>query len=308
MAVSVVRDPSFRQHLPSPSHPESPGRLRAIDRALDASALTLVEREARPATREELLRAHDAALVDAVERSRGVPTIFDADTRTSAVSVDAALRAAGAAIDLATHVARGEAPPGIALVRPPGHHATRDRVMGFCLFNNVAIAARALQAAGLAERVAIFDFDVHHGNGTEAIFLDDPTVFFASTHQHPAYPGTGAPDVVGVGAAEGTNLNVPLAPGDGDAALHAALDAVVLPAIARFAPDVILLSAGFDAFDGDPLGALRVTPEGFRGVAERFRRFAEAHTEGRVAAVLEGGYHLDGLGRSVRAFLEAWDT
>jgi acetoin utilization deacetylase AcuC-like enzyme len=156
MAVSVVRDPSFRQHLPSPSHPESPGRLRAIDRALDASALTLVEREARPATRDELLRAHDAALVDAVERSRGVPTIFDADTRTSAVSVDAALRAAGAAIDLATQVTPGEAPPGIALVRPPGHHATRDRVMGFCLFNNVAVAARALQAAGLAERVAIF--------------------------------------------------------------------------------------------------------------------------------------------------------
>ncbi|MCC7384239.1 MAG: histone deacetylase [Deltaproteobacteria bacterium] len=318
MPVSVAQDAAFLAHLPGRSHPESPARLRAIAAALEQAALeqaaaghqgaslSLREIPVREATREELERVHVPEYLAQLERADGRAVQLDPDTRTSAGSYRAALRAAGASIELATRVAQGDAAPGIALVRPPGHHALRDRAMGFCLFNNIAIAAEALRARGLAERIAIYDFDVHHGNGTEAIFYDRAEVFFSSTHQYPFYPGTGAADATGSGKGEGTNLNVPLEAGAGDRELGEAIDRVIAPRVRAFRPDMILLSAGFDAYERDPLGGLAVTVEGFRAVARRWRRLAEELCGGRVAAFLEGGYHLEGLAASVRAFLEAW--
>ena len=307
MAVSIVRDAAFRLHLPGPRHPESPGRLGAIDEALATSSLEMIEVPARPALSEELLRAHEASHLSALDETRGRSVVLDPDTRTSPGSYDAALLAAGGAIDIALGVAKGQVPPGIALVRPPGHHATADRAMGFCLINNVAVAARALIAAGLAERVAIVDFDVHHGNGTEAIFYADPAVLFLSTHQWPLYPGTGEAHRTGIGAGLGFTVNVPLPAGAGDAEILAAMEDRFAPKLRAFRPDFILMSAGFDAFVDDPLGGLVVTVEGFREIAKRHAALADELCGGRIAATLEGGYDLPGLGRSVTAFLEAWD-
>jgi acetoin utilization deacetylase AcuC-like enzyme len=307
MAVSVVRDAIFQQHLPGPRHPESPERLRSIDAALAASSLELVELPAKIATNDEISRVHREEYLAQIEATRGRSVMLDADTQTSPHSYDAAVRAAGAAISLVTSVARGAAPAGIALVRPPGHHAYADRAMGFCLFNNIAVAVEALRAEGLAERIAIYDFDVHHGNGTEAIFYEDPNVLFMSTHQYPFYPGTGASDAIGSGRGTGANLNVPLRAGTGDELFLEATEAVLEPKVRAFRPDIILMSAGFDAFELDPLGGLKVTVEGFRALAKRWRVLAEELCAGRMAAFLEGGYHLEGLGASVRAFLEGWD-
>ena len=233
---------------------------------------------------------------------------LDADTHTSDGSILAAEHAAAAAIDLAVGVARGEAKPGMALVRPPGHHATASRAMGFCLFNNVAIAARALQRTGVAERVAIYDFDVHHGNGTEAIFYEDPTVLYLSTHQFPFYPGTGDAEDTGEGAGKGATLNVPLRSGTTDGTLLEANDSLLLPTVRAFAPDFILISAGFDAHEKDPLGGCRITTDGFAALATRWIDLAADVCDAKIAAVLEGGYHLTALGESVRAVLKAWSA
>jgi acetoin utilization deacetylase AcuC-like enzyme len=306
VTVGIVRDTRFRDHDPGPDHPESPRRLEAIDEALTETSAALVDVPAREATREELLRVHSAEHVTALEAMRGHVRHIDADTHTSPGSYDAALLAAGSTVELSCRVARGSTPPGLALVRPPGHHATRDRAMGFCLINNVAVAARALVAEGLAERVAIYDFDVHHGNGTEAIFYADPNVLYLSTHQWPQFPGTGARDATGSGDGEGFTVNVPLPAGVGNDVLLEVSRELLIPHVRDFAPDVILLSAGFDAFEHDPLGGFRVTVEGFGEIARRWRDLAESCCSGRVAGVLEGGYELEGLGRCVRAVLEAW--
>jgi acetoin utilization deacetylase AcuC-like enzyme len=308
--VSIVRDPRLAAHDPGPGHPESPARLGALEAALqtavDEGALVLTEIAARPASREEVARAHSEAHLSRLEAARGRVVAFDEDTFTSAASVDAAWLAAGAAVELAERVARRAAPPGLALLRPPGHHATRERSMGFCLINNVAVAAHALLARDLAQRIAIYDWDVHHGNGTQDIFYEDPRVLFMSTHQHPLYPGTGAADEVGRGPGEGTTVNVPLPPGSGDQALLAASRELLVPRVRAFAPDMILISAGFDPYVHDPLGGLAVTVEGFGALAALWRELAEELCGGRIAAVLEGGYHLEGLGRAARAMLEAW--
>ncbi len=261
---------------------------------------------ARPATREEIARVHDDGLIAAIERARGRVAALDPDTRTSAGSVEAAELAAGSTIELATRVAKGEAPPGIALVRPPGHHATRDRAMGFCLLNNVAIATEALRAQGLAERIVIYDFDVHHGNGTESIFYEDPNVLYLSTHQWPFYPGTGPKEATGVGKGEGATLNVPLPEGTDDETLLEVSRSVLIPAAESFSPDFVILSAGFDPFYDDPLGGFRITERGFRELGLLWRDLAERRTGGKIAAALEGGYDLDGLGRSVVELLDGW--
>jgi len=193
---------------------------------------------------------------------------------------------------------------GIAVVRPPGHHATRDHAMGFCLLNNVAVAAAAARAAGAA-KVAIVDWDVHHGNGTQDIFWDDPSVLYMSVHQFPYYPGTGAPTETGGTRAPGATINVGLPGGSRDADYAAVFDHVFLPAIARFQPDLLLVSAGFDAFEHDPLAGMRVTHGGFAAMARRLRRAADTYCRGRIVSVLEGGYDLEGLAGGMRAVLAA---
>ncbi|MEO1338104.1 MAG: histone deacetylase, partial [Myxococcota bacterium] len=263
--------------------------------------------DARPATPEELQRVHGRTYLEQLKTIDGGFHRLDGDTPTSPASVQAAYRAAGATVELATGVAEGSCPPGIAVVRPPGHHALPDRAMGFCLLNNVAVATRALQAAGV-ERVAIYDWDVHHGNGTQAMFFDDPNVLYMSSHQFPFYPGTGAAHETGAGPGEGATVNVPLPAGTGDDDLVQASHQILLPRVRDFSPDIILISAGFDPYVDDPLGAFNITVSGFRTLAQLWRDTAEDVCSGRIAAVLEGGYDLDGLAACVRGLAEAWDT
>jgi acetoin utilization deacetylase AcuC-like enzyme len=300
MKTGLASDPRFRDHAPPGSQPERPERLAAIEARLAVDGLRdrAVAIAARAATRAELERVHAPAYLDAAERTireRGTGWL-DPDTYFCPASWDTAVLAAGTAVAVAEAVADGALDNGIALLRPPGHHATADRAMGFCLVNNVAVAAAALAARGA--RVAVCDFDVHHGNGTQDIFYEDGRVLFTSTHQHPFYPGTGRVDERGAGAGRGATLNVPLPSGAGDDALVAAWEDVILPAVSRFAPDVVLGSAGFDAHEADPLAGLRATESGFARIVHGLLRAAPA---GRLALVLEGGYDLAALAASVAA-------
>jgi acetoin utilization deacetylase AcuC-like enzyme len=263
-AVELLTNPALAHLHPTGSHPERPDRLLGLGG----------ETVERHATEEQLARVHTDAHVDLL-RSVVRPVQLDPDTVASETSWEAATLAAGIALEA---VDRG----GFALVRPPGHHALADRAMGFCLLNNIAIVARYAQAEIGAERVAIVDFDVHHGNGTEAIFRDDDSVLFASLHQWPFYPGTGGP-----GTSDETTLNLPLPAGSGDADYRAAFESAVEPAVRTFAPDLLLVSAGFDAHVEDPLASMAVTAAGFRELAARCAALAP-----RLAAILEGGYNL----------------
>jgi acetoin utilization deacetylase AcuC-like enzyme len=307
MTVAYVLDEVFEGHRPPGQHPERPERAAAVREALRGAGLG--ERGMHLATRaaqdDELGRVHRAGyLADLGREVPGKSGWLDGDTYYSPGTWDAALKAAGAAVDVAGAVLRGEAQRGLAVVRPPGHHAEADRAMGFCLFNNVAVAAAAARAAGAA-RVAVLDWDVHHGNGTQHMFYDDPSVLYLSVHQYPYYPGTGAPSEIGAGDAAGTTVNVGFPPGCGDPEYLAAFDEVFVPAMRRFAPDLVLVSAGFDAYVADPLAGMRVTAAGYRAMAERMVALADLACEGRVAFVLEGGYDLEGLGSGMREVLEA---
>jgi acetoin utilization deacetylase AcuC-like enzyme len=296
----VYSSPRFAEHVTPPGHPESPERAEVFDAVAAAFAgAGGVVRRPRAATGEELCRVHTADYVRMLGATAGRAVMLDADTFTSPESHDVALLAAGASVDAARE-AYDTATATLALVRPPGHHAEADRAMGFCLYNNIAIAAAALRAAGVA-RVAIVDIDVHHGNGTQNAFYGDPGVLYVSIHQAPYYPGTGAADEAGEAAGRGVTLNVPLPAGATDATYAGACDERVVPALDRFRPDIILVSAGYDAHERDPLAGMRVTTAGFADLAGRLRASAERLCRGRSAWMTEGGYHLGALRECLEA-------
>ncbi len=305
-ATGIVEDPHFRDHRGPAGHPERPERLAAVAAAIAPRSARLVRRPSRPATPEEILRVHGRDHLDAVaDAARLAPTQLDADTYVSPESCEVALLAAGATIELARGVARGELRNGLAAVRPPGHHAEADTAMGFCLFNNVAIAARALQAEDGVGRILILDWDVHHGNGTQHMFEDDDSVLYLSTHQYPYYPGTGDAVEAGRGRGEGWTVNVPMPAGCGDTEYVGALQRVLVPVAQQFRPEIVLLSCGFDAHRDDPLAGMRVSAEGFRGMAAIVRGLADDLCGGRLACVLEGGYAASGLQEGTAALLDA---
>ena len=289
-------------HDTGPGHPERSARLAAVLDALAAPAFAaLVRREAPLADRAAIARVHDAAYIESVFAA--VPKDgydkLDPDTVLSPGSGRAALRAAGAAVAAVDAVMKGEADNAFCAVRPPGHHAEPGRAMGFCLFNNIAVGAlRAREAHGLA-RAAVIDFDVHHGNGTQERFADDPTLFYASTHQYPLYPGTGAASETGVG----NIVNVPLRPMSGSQEFRLAMTRTILPALDRFRPEIVLISAGFDAHRSDPLAQLALDESDYVWVTEQLLDMADRHAKGRVVAALEGGYNLGALASSVAAHL-----
>ncbi|MFL6593137.1 MAG: histone deacetylase family protein [Luteimonas sp.] len=279
-------------HDTGPGHAERPERLAAVIEGLRDAFPAIEWHEAPRATREQLLRAHAPALLCSVlETMPSQRIMLDPDTVLSPASAEAGLRAAGAAIAAVDAVVGGEDSRAFCAVRPPGHHATRDTAMGFCLFNNVALAAlHALEAHGL-ERVAIADFDVHHGNGTQAIFESDPRVLFLSSHQVPLYPGSGF--ALDTGA--GNIVNAPLAPGSGGAEFRASWDEVLLPALDRFGPQLLLVSAGFDAHARDPLAQLELDADDYAWLTRKLVAIADRHARGRVVSSLEGGYDLQAL-------------
>jgi acetoin utilization deacetylase AcuC-like enzyme len=305
MRTGIVTDASFLAHDTGEGHPERPDRLRAIAQILETGVRPdLVPIAARDAATDELLRVHAAEHIQLVAATARLSHFaFDADTPASSGSFAAARRAAGGVLALVDAVMDERVANGFALVRPPGHHAERDRAMGFCLFNNVAVAAAHLRAAHGLERVLIVDWDVHHGNGTQHAFYRDPGVLFVSSHQYPFYPGTGAAKEVGIGEGEGFTLNLPFPAGYGDPEyLQAFLD-IVEPVARRFSPQFILISAGFDAHRRDPLAGMEVSEEGFATLARLLLRTSRDVCGDRVVAVLEGGYDLEGLRRSVAAVL-----
>ncbi len=300
--TGLVLDARMLAHDPGRGHPERPERLQALVDHLDG-APGLERIGARLASEDEIARIHAPALVEAVAASSRYPRVaFDPDTMTSPGSYQAARLAVGGAIDLCDAVLSGAIRNGFACLRPPGHHAEQDRAMGFCLFNNVAIAAAHLRARGM-ERVLIVDWDLHHGNGTQHTFESDPSVLYVSTHQYPYYPGTGAADEVGEGAGAGCTLNVPFPAGFGDQEFARAFDELILPVARAFAPDFVLVSAGFDCDHRDPLGGLQVTTSGFVAMAHALRTLAEATAQGRIVALLEGGYDLGAIVEGVDATL-----
>src|SRR5262245_3325600 len=302
MRTGLVFDERFLRHRAPYAHPEHPGRLEAIHSRLERQGLTALCRAvaARAATDEELERIHARELVALVDETAAHDFLqLDPDTYTCRDSALAARLAAGGLVDLCAEVAAGRLDNGLALLRPPGHHAEADRPMGFCLFNNVAVAARALQSSGAAKKILIVDWDLHHGNGTQNSFWEDPSVLYFSTHQFPFYPGTGAIDEVGGGPGSGFTVNVPWGEGMGDAEYLDAFDRVLLPIGRSFAPDFVIVSCGFDAADGDPLGGMRLSPAGYGAMTARLRELAG----GRLVLALEGGYDLNAIARSAEACL-----
>ncbi|MBN8742291.1 MAG: acetoin utilization protein [Lysobacterales bacterium 69-70] len=304
MHVALYTHVSCLAHEPGPGHPESPARLRAVLEALDNDRFALLDRiEAPPATREQLERAHSAehvARIFALAPAPGESRRVDADTAMSEGSLDAALRAAGAVCRAVDDLLDERMQRAFCAVRPPGHHATQAEAMGFCLFNNVAVGARHALARGL-QRVAIVDFDVHHGNGSQDIFATEARVMYASTHEMPLYPGTGLRRETGVG----NIVNEPLPSGGGSGEFRAAYRERVLPALDAFAPELVFISAGFDAHRLDPLADLNLDAADYAWVTHELVAIARKHARGRVVSSLEGGYSLTALRQSVQAHVTA---
>jgi acetoin utilization deacetylase AcuC-like enzyme len=304
---AVVVDPEYLKHEPGEFHPERPERIRALldlAETLDKKKFQILPPKA--ASRTDIEFCHGADYVKLVEAtSKTNLYALDGDTIVCRDSFGVGLLAVGGFLRLIDSIAAGEAQNGFALVRPPGHHALRDRAMGFCLFNTIAIGAYHLKKTYGAKRIMIMDWDVHHGNGTQDSFYEDPSVLFVSTHQFPYYPGTGAVTEVGLNAGEGYTLNIPLPAGCGDAEYMRVFNDVVMPAAKEFEPEWILVSAGFDPHRRDPLGGMEVTEAGFTGMARLLLELADQYAGGKIAFLLEGGYDLTALRKSVAAVLEA---
>ena len=303
--VLILTDECMRLHNAGAGHPERAARLEAIESELVRAGIDGVAfTKPQAASRDAILRVHDEPYVSFVDSLRGKSARLDADTAVSPHSVEAAYLAAGAAIEAVDALMAGRARSAFALVRPPGHHAERDRAMGFCLFNNIAIAAAHAIAQHELERVMIVDWDVHHGNGTQHIFEDRRDVLFISSHQWPLWPGSGAADEHGQGAGAGFAINLPLPPGLDDAGYLALYERIVAPITRQYQPQLLLVSAGFDAHVNDPLAGMRMTQRGFAKLCALMKEIAHRHCEGRLALMLEGGYDLAGLSHSVRACVE----
>lgn len=304
--IRIATDPRFLDHHTPEGHPEREERLVAVEAALTPVSDALERIAPRPADPDELRSFHGESMLRRLEATRGGRGgRFDADTHWSAHSFDVACLAAGASIDLVDASLRDVSPRGFAAVRPPGHHAEADRAMGFCLLNNVAIATRVAQMRHGRPRILIFDWDVHHGNGTQHGFESDPDVFYVSTHQFPYYPGTGLFREVGEGAGLGTTLNVPMPAGCGDTEYVGVVDRIVARAARAFRPDLMLVSCGFDAHRDDPLASMEVSGAGYLAMAMRLRALAEEICRGRIVYVLEGGYSSSGLREGTGAVLES---
>jgi acetoin utilization deacetylase AcuC-like enzyme len=302
MTTALITHPACLGHDNGPDHPECPDRLRAVLRALEGEAFSGLLREQAPrATIEQLTRVHPLSYVEgilAIRPQPGETVPLDSDTSMSAGSADAALHAAGGAVAGVDAVMEGWARTAFAATRPPGHHCEASRPMGFCLFANAAVAAAHARAQWGLRRVAVVDFDVHHGNGTQSLFAADPDLFYGSSHQFPCYPGTGAADETGIA---GNVVNVPLAPGSGSVAFRNAWSRVLLPALDQFAPELLIVSAGFDAHKADPLAQLRLETADFAWLTGELLSVARARAGGRLVSVLEGGYDLAALAASAAA-------
>ncbi|MSP38040.1 MAG: histone deacetylase [Deltaproteobacteria bacterium] len=305
--TAVVVDREYLKHQPGDGHPERPERVKVLlDLAAELEPAKFQLLTPNPARRADIEATHGADFVRLIEATaQHNHYALDGDTITCRDSFGVALLAVGGFLGLLDAIAAKEAQNGFALVRPPGHHALRQRAMGFCLFNTMAIGAEYLRRTHGAKRVMIVDWDVHHGNGTQDAFYSDPSVLFLSTHQYPYYPGSGAVNEVGVGAGAGFTINIPLPAGCADREYLQVFQDIVAPAVERFAPDWILVSAGFDPHRDDPLGGMGVSEEGFAAMAERLVALAQKLAGGRIAFLLEGGYDLGALKNSVAAVLGA---
>jgi acetoin utilization deacetylase AcuC-like enzyme len=299
--TAFLADPIAKEHDPGPGHPEQPARWDAAVRGLGDVKLTPVP--PRSATVDELELVHTGKYIGIARQdvARGAHSLSTGDTDIGPRSFDVALRAAGTCLNGVDLVMEGKAKNAFCIVRPPGHHASAARGMGFCLFNNIAVAARYAQRKYGVERVVIADWDVHHGNGTQDIFYTDPSVFFFSTHQSPWYPGTGAANETGEGAGRGTTLNCPFPAGSGRDKILGAFRKQLVPRMDAFRPDLVLISAGFDSRMGDPLGRFLLTDGDFADLTTLMLEIAGKHARGRMVSILEGGYDLDGLTHAVYA-------
>lgn len=301
----LIHTDQFAEHTTPPGHPERPERaavMTAIASRWRSRGLEVVA--PRAATVEQLARVHDVDYIRRVGATSGRAVALDPDTYTSPESYDVALLAAGAAIDAVERVLNNPGSSALALVRPPGHHAERNRAMGFCFFNSVAVAAAHARATRGISRVAIVDYDVHHGNGTQHMFEADPTVMYVSTHQFPYYPGTGAAEEIGVGSGRGFTVNLPLEVGAVDEDYAIAFGEVIVPVLKQFKPELLLVSAGFDAHERDPLAGMRLTTPAFAAMTGELRAVAEECCGGRMVLITEGGYDLEALGASLDAVIE----
>jgi acetoin utilization deacetylase AcuC-like enzyme len=309
MTTVLVADPVCETHNPGPGHPEQPRRFRAVLDALEGAGLTgkLTRIEPRDATGEDLALVHTPSYLKLAEREihAGADQLSTGDTSVDAHSWAAAQRAAGSALAAVDAVCTGHAQRAFCVVRPPGHHAGADYGMGFCVVNNIAIAARHAQKRHGIGKVLIVDWDVHHGNGTQDIFYGDGSVFFCSTHQSPWYPGTGAKDETGTGAGLGCTMNIPLPAGSGRSEVLGALETKLVAAMEKFKPELLLVSAGFDSRVNDPLGRFTLTDDDFADLTRLVRKIADDHAQHRVVSLLEGGYSLSGLASATTAHTAA---